>query len=255
MRWRAPQPAEHAALETGFEMAILRNQRMGDALALPASPQAGQVGGAVLATGAQAGVVLGGCVLSCAGCRLASADFFAGKPAPTNTQAVPNPCGSGLARDMIIAMTTPHSAHLRKGRHSQPGQTYLLTTATASRLPVFADFTLARLAIGALRECDQTGESKTLAFVLMPDHLHWLFVLHGANLSATARRFKSVAARRINHARSSIDAALWQRGFHDRALRREEDLAAVARYIVANPLRAGLVNRIGNYPHWDAVWL
>ncbi|MNR61582.1 hypothetical protein D3C85_1833710 [compost metagenome] len=51
------------------------------------------------------------------------------------------------------------------------------------------------------------------------------------------------------------DGPLWQHGFHDRAIRREEDLQAVARYIVANPLRAGLVERIGDYPLWDAVWL
>jgi putative transposase len=48
---------------------------------------------------------------------------------------------------------------------------------------------------------------------------------------------------------------LWQKGYHDRAIRREEDLLAVARYIVANPLRAGLVKRVGDYPLWDAVWL
>ena len=29
----------------------------------------------------------------------------------------------------------------------------------------------------------------------------------------------------------------------------------VARYIVANPLRAGLVTKIGDYPFWNAVWL
>jgi len=28
-----------------------------------------------------------------------------------------------------------------------------------------------------------------------------------------------------------------------------------ALYIVANPLRAGLVERLGDCPHWDAVWL
>ncbi len=43
--------------------------------------------------------------------------------------------------------------------------------------------------------------------------------------------------------------------FHDRAMRKEEDLKAAARYIVANPLRAGLVERCGDYPLWDAVWL
>jgi hypothetical protein len=29
----------------------------------------------------------------------------------------------------------------------------------------------------------------------------------------------------------------------------------MARYIIANPLRAGLVDRIGDYPLWDAMWL
>jgi hypothetical protein len=28
-----------------------------------------------------------------------------------------------------------------------------------------------------------------------------------------------------------------------------------ARYIVANPLRAGLTRRLGDYPLWDAIWL
>jgi hypothetical protein len=29
----------------------------------------------------------------------------------------------------------------------------------------------------------------------------------------------------------------------------------LARYVVANPVRAGLVQRVGQYPHWDAIWL
>jgi len=49
--------------------------------------------------------------------------------------------------------------------------------------------------------------------------------------------------------------SVWQDGFHDHALRREEDLKEVARYIIANPVRAGLVTRVGDYPLWDACWL
>ncbi|MFB6261862.1 MAG: transposase, partial [Thiohalorhabdaceae bacterium] len=61
--------------------------------------------------------------------------------------------------------------------------------------------------------------------------------------------------RRINAQRNLPGSPVWQPGFHDRAIRREEDLEAVARYVVANPLRAGLVDRIADYPHWDAAWL
>jgi hypothetical protein len=38
-------------------------------------------------------------------------------------------------------------------------------------------------------------------------------------------------------------------------LRSDDDLQDMARYVVANPLRAGLVARIGDYPFWNAVWL
>ncbi|NJC47919.1 UNVERIFIED_ORG: hypothetical protein GGR78_001170 [Xanthomonas campestris] len=29
----------------------------------------------------------------------------------------------------------------------------------------------------------------------------------------------------------------------------------MARYLIANPLRAELVERVGDYPFWDAIWL
>ena len=65
-----------------------------------------------------------------------------------------------------------HSSALRRGRHSQTGLIYLVTTVTHARAPVFADFELARLVIAELRACDERDRSQTLAFVLMPDHLY-----------------------------------------------------------------------------------
>jgi hypothetical protein len=43
--------------------------------------------------------------------------------------------------------------------------------------------------------------------------------------------------------------------YHDRAIRRDEELQRGGRYIVGDPVRARLVGRLGDYPHWDAVWL
>ncbi|KPC24144.1 Uncharacterized protein ABJ99_1024 [Pseudomonas syringae pv. cilantro] len=48
---------------------------------------------------------------------------------------------------------------------------------------------------------------------------------------------------------------LWQSGYHDQAVRSEQDMVGLARYIVANPLRAGLVKKVGDYPLWDAIWI
>jgi putative transposase len=52
-----------------------------------------------------------------------------------------------------------------------------------------------------------------------------------------------------------LQQQIWQRGFHDHALRDEDDVRDIARYIIANPLRSGLAKSIGEYPHWDAIWL
>lgn len=152
-------------------------------------------------------------------------------------------------------MPQPHSSDLRRGRVSEPGRIYLLTAVTHERRTVFADFHLARLTIGVLRACDDLHLTENLAFVLMPDHLHWLFALRGDSLAATAGRFKSASSRPVNLARGRTGTPLWQKGFHDHALRREEDVQRIARYIVANPLRAGLAGSLRDYPHWDAIWL
>ena len=144
---------------------------------------------------------------------------------------------------------------LRKGRFSGRNQIYHVTTATLGRHPVFSQFLFARIAIQAMTREDDAGHTETLAYVLMPDHLHWLFLLNRErSLSTCINTMKSFATRKINGA-SDRRGRLWCKGFHDRAIRREEDLEAVARYIVANPLRAGLVRSVREYPHWDAIWV
>ena len=146
------------------------------------------------------------------------------------------------------------SNRLRRGRHSQRGNLYLLTTATSGRHPVLRDFALGRLVVAELKSAQLDGWVQSLAWVLMPDHLHWLIELGDSSLDELMRRVKTNSARVINRQRSS-SGPLWQAGYHDRALRQEEDVQAVARYVAANPLRAGLVARLGDYPLWDAIWL
>jgi len=148
----------------------------------------------------------------------------------------------------------PHSKHLRRGRFAEPGRTYLLTATVDRREPVFADVRLGRLLAAELKAAHVEGLVDSLAWVVMPDHLHWLLVLQRGSLSALMRRVKGRSARQINPY-ISHRGRLWQDGFHDRALRSEDDVLPVARYIVANPIRAGLVQRVGDYPLWDAVWL
>lgn len=156
---------------------------------------------------------------------------------------------------IVIMMNPPHARKLRTGRVSEIGRGYVITTVTQDRLPLFTDFHLARLAIRELHACDTTGICTTLAFVLMPDHLHWLLQLTEGTLPDLLRRYKSCSGSAINRERNTPGEAVWQAGFHDHAIRDGADLQPVARYLVANPLRAGLVASVREYSHWDAAWL
>lgn len=147
-------------------------------------------------------------------------------------------------------MTKPHANKLRHGRFSQPHGIYLITTVTQDRKTVFNDLKAARTLIHTLHDAQNLGHADTLAFVVMPDHLHWLMQL-GERLSLS----RVVGSVKSNTARQLGLSKLWQAGFHDHAVRKEEDLADLARYIVMNPVRAGIVNKIDQYSHWDAIWL
>ncbi|MBT9268224.1 transposase [Pseudomonas sp. MG-9] len=143
---------------------------------------------------------------------------------------------------------------LRKGRYSEVGRVYLLTAVVEARRPVFSDWRTGRLLVEQMRAADEAGLIESLAWVVMPDHLHWLVELQQGSLAQLMCRVKSRSCRSVN-LMSGSQGGLWQRGYYDRALRRDEDLKAAARYIVMNPLRAGLVQRLGDYPLWDAIWL
>lgn len=154
-----------------------------------------------------------------------------------------------------MAENKPRGHSLRRGRVSEPGRIYLITTVTLGRRPVFSDFHAARQLAHCLRWIEESHLAETLCFVVMPDHLHWLMALGEAKpMPRVIQILKNLSSRRINALRGET-GSLWQAGFHDHALRAEEDVVAVARYVVANPVRAGLVKQVGQYPFWDAKWL
>ena len=162
----------------------------------------------------------------------------------------------GMARPCCDDFSMANSGHqaLRKGRASLPGQVYLLTTTTAERVPWFLDMELARATCRLTAGHRTWGDAHLLCWVLMPDHWHGLVELGDRDdLPRVMNRFKAITskhARRVGHA-----GQVWARGFHDHALHREENIRQAARYIVANPVRAGLAGRAGDYPYWDCIWL
>jgi REP element-mobilizing transposase RayT len=89
----------------------------------------------------------------------------------------------------------------------------------------------------------------------MPDHWHGLLELHDDQLLAnTVKQAKGRSARQFNLALER-QGSVWRDGYHERAIRNSENLRGAARYLIANPLRAGLVDSLDRYPFWDAFWV
>ena len=102
---------------------------------------------------------------------------------------------------------------------------------------------------------ESTTEAETLALIVMPDHIHWMLQLpKGASLGGTVGTAKSNSATAVNDYLGRF-GPVWQKGYYDRALRSDEDVISVARYIIGNPIRAGIARNVGVYPLWDAIWV
>ena len=81
----------------------------------------------------------------------------------------------------------------------------------------------------------------------MPDHLH--LVVEGTERSADLVKFVTGFKQRTSYAHGrAARTRLWQDGFYDRVLRKDEATSAAVLYVLANPVRAGLVRSILDWP-------
>jgi REP element-mobilizing transposase RayT len=135
------------------------------------------------------------------------------------------------------------------------GRIYRVDFGTLDHARTFDDWTLACAAARAFGTTRVWRTSRLLCWTLLPDRWHGLVRLAGLDsLPILVARLKAVAAGSVNLA-AGRSGAVWVRGYHEHAVRSDEDCAAIARDIVRHPVRAGLCRRVGEYPFWDAAWL
>ena len=81
----------------------------------------------------------------------------------------------------------------------------------------------------------------------MPDHLH--LVVEGCSDESDLRRFVKIGKQRVVYSLREIYGVrcVWQEGFHDWVLRSEQSSEGVIRYVLDNPVRAGLVEKPEDY--------
>ena len=125
---------------------------------------------------------------------------------------------------------------------------YFLTFCTFNRCRSFVNADVVATTLQQFRKTALEEGFELLAYCFMPDHAHLL--VEGVSDASDLRRFSKLARQRSGgvHSRRT-GRPLWQEGFYDRVLRDGEDIKNVARYLLNNPLRAGLVDSPISYPH------
>jgi putative transposase len=101
----------------------------------------------------------------------------------------------------------------------------------------------------AILESVQHRNEKQIWFchvvVLMPDHIHLMVSFPDlASFSGVIGNWKHWLSRK-----HSIS---WQENFFDHRIRKDESFGEKAEYIFQNPVRAGLIDKVENWPY---VWI
>lgn len=132
---------------------------------------------------------------------------------------------------------------------------YFLTYGTFARMRHFVTREIVGLVSAQFLRASTEQRFEILTYCFMPDHVHLLVEAldDGADAKAFIARSKQYSGF---HFKARTGGRLWQRDSFERVLRDTESSLAVSRYILANPVRAGLVTRPFDYPFngsfaWD----
>jgi putative transposase len=143
-------------------------------------------------------------------------------------------------------MITKHPGHLKAFDYIGLFR-YFLTFCTDNRRPYFVDHGHVDVVLGQVLRSGADTEFVTVAYCFMPDHLHLL--IEARTEASDCLRF-IMRAKQFSgyHFKQRFATSLWQRYGYEHVLRADEVTLSVARYIVENPVRAGLVARVEDYP-------
>ena len=144
-------------------------------------------------------------------------------------------------------------------RYYIPNAMVFITVVTRDRTPYLGSQDNLDLFWDTLREVKAIHPFRLLAYVVLPEHFHWLMrvdcndtgnfspILHSVKRNYT-RNFK-----KAHHITTPM--SLWQPRFWDHVIRDEDDLQRHFDYIHWNPVKHGLVARPqdwaqSTYRHW-----
>ena len=125
--------------------------------------------------------------------------------------------------------------------------TFFVTTRLNTTQTTLNDEDAAQLTLDTLSFYRQRHEVEIYGFVVMPDHVHLVVkILPPVTLPRWMNRFKSYIARQLGK------GPIWQKGYWSEVIPSMKFLEQKLNYIHANPVRAGLVEEIEDYP-WSSA--
>lgn len=141
---------------------------------------------------------------------------------------------------------------IRERPHRLPAAVYVgqravaFTACVCTHVHLFVDAETVGVMDGLLREAAEHYHCAIVIYLFMPDHLHTVLMSidDGDPLSAM-KRFKQRSSYWLAHHRPGVH---WQKDFYDRIVRTEREFRNHIRYILNNPVRAGLVDDFRIYP-------
>ena len=129
-----------------------------------------------------------------------------------------------------------------RGRHR-----YSLTFCAHCRRTLFIRADVVQEALSQIVQSAAKQAFAIFAYCFMPDHLHLL--VEGQSDEADLIAFaKDIKQRTAYHHPRRDDQPVWQKGYFERILRDDEATLTVAKYILENPVRKGLVREPRDYP-------
>jgi putative transposase len=130
------------------------------------------------------------------------------------------------------------------------GGTYHVGTRGVRRNRIYANDGDYELFGGILTNVVERFEWRCHTYCLMPNHYHLLVETPAPNLSAGMQRLNSVYAQWFNHL-YGFSGHVFERRFFSRVVETTYDLLELSRYIVLNPVRAGLCADASGWP-WSS---
>ena len=147
---------------------------------------------------------------------------------------------------------------MRYPRFGHPGATHGLAwrvaAVTRHRAPTFADFASGAAVAAELALMQASGLWDILAWVLLPWRLEALVALRRGNLEDAAAGLLSRAALRVAQLHEG-GGPVWDLRYTWRPVHGDAEIAAAARELLRQPLRAQLTERLADYPFWDSCWV